>query len=622
MFLKKCDMISPPITLFFKGESIHSSIFSGILTIAVYIVVFVFSVIYLQEFINKTNPTAYFFNRFVKDAGEFTLDHSSMFHYVYTINKISQTISKFDLDMFRIIGLEQINVDVYYSSVDLNVTPHWLYGICDINDSNTKSLDHLIPIEENDNSACIRKYYNPATRKYYDITDNKNFKWPSIAHGMSNPNYTFYGLIVEKCRNDDLRKLSGLGPCKSKEEIDNYILSSGIVLEFVDHYPDVLNYKEPFSKYFYTVSNLLYPKSFTVNHINFNPALIKTHNGIFFDNIIEERSYLFDQNEKVSMDEEIEMKDNNGNPVYDENGNKMYRSTGIVSSFYFWMQNRLQYYERNYKRLQDILGNIGGLSRTIFIAAGIINILVNKYIILLDTEELALSLGNKNCNDKINNQAPITIYNNNNDILYPPRRLYYDRQNYIQQTPNKEPISKENILLNTYSGNEKSSNKNYMNIKINNLINNYNNTNNNEISQGGNSEKETQKNLVKKMKYRRKRIQPKFKNSKFKENNNDKEKDKDLDKKTIKNIIIENNANDNRPNQKQNFNFVRYIWFNICCRRNNPNILYYEDYREKILSEENIIKGYIDISNLIKLNKLDVQKDIEDNINNISHKII
>ena len=35
------------------------------------------------------------------------------------------------------------------------------------------------------------------------------------------------------------------------------------------------------------------------------------------------------------------MKDINGNPLYDENGNKQYKLTGIASSFYFWMQNRL-----------------------------------------------------------------------------------------------------------------------------------------------------------------------------------------------------------------------------------------------------------------------------------------
>ena len=89
-----------------------------------------------------------------------------------------------------------------------------------------------------------------------------------------------------------------IGRFKSSEEIYNYITSNAIVLKFIDHFPDVLNYKEPFSKYFYSISNLLYQNSFTVNHININPAMIKTHNGIFFDNVVVEYSYLFDQKTK------------------------------------------------------------------------------------------------------------------------------------------------------------------------------------------------------------------------------------------------------------------------------------------------------------------------------------
>ena len=144
-----------------------------------------------------------------------------------------------------------------------------------------KNYGHLIPEEERENSACIRKYYNPNTKKYYDIKDKKNFIWPNLAHGMSSNNYTYYGLIVEKCKDDELRALSGFGNCKNNEEIDNYITSNAIVLKFIDHYPDVLNYKEPFTKYFYSISNLLYQTSYTINHVNINPAMIKTQNGIF-----------------------------------------------------------------------------------------------------------------------------------------------------------------------------------------------------------------------------------------------------------------------------------------------------------------------------------------------------
>ena len=92
------------------------------------------------------------------------------------------------------------------------------------------------------------------------------------------------------------------------------------------------------------------------------------------------------------MDEEIEVVDGEGNPLYNEDGSKIIKSTGIVSCFYFWMQNRLQYYERNYKRLQDIMSDIGGLSRVVLIIAIFINALVSNYVILLDTEDLALSI--------------------------------------------------------------------------------------------------------------------------------------------------------------------------------------------------------------------------------------
>ena len=76
----KFDMISPPITLYFKGDNIHLSIFSGILTIIAYLIIFICGVYYSLEFINKENPTAFFLNRYIDDAGHFPLNASSLFH--------------------------------------------------------------------------------------------------------------------------------------------------------------------------------------------------------------------------------------------------------------------------------------------------------------------------------------------------------------------------------------------------------------------------------------------------------------------------------------------------------------------------------------------------------------
>lgn len=42
---------------------------------------------------------------------------------------------------------------------------------------------------------------------------------------MSNDNYSFYSVIIEKCKDDNLRKLAGLGACKNNDTIDSIIKS-------------------------------------------------------------------------------------------------------------------------------------------------------------------------------------------------------------------------------------------------------------------------------------------------------------------------------------------------------------------------------------------------------------
>ena len=47
----------------------------------------------------------------------------------------------------------------------------------------------------------------------------------------------------------------------------------------------------------------------------------------------------------------------------------------------------------------------------------------------------------------------------------------------------------------------------------------------------------------------------------------------------------------------------------ICCGSNNKKIRYYENIRETLISEENIIQNYLDIYNLLKINNIP-KKDI------------
>ena len=562
MIFKKIDMLSPPITLFFKGDNSHSSIFSGILTIVAYIIIVIFGVYYSLDFIQKKNPSVFFFDRYIEDSGEFTLNSSSIFHYIelrYTLDP--NIVSSLDFDMIRIIGLESITID-NYPITNLENTPHWLYGLCN-NSTDTENIGYLITSEQFFSCACIRKYYDPNTKKYYNTNEN-----------------TFYGVIVEKCKNDELRTISGLGSCKDIDEINNFVYSHLITMYLIDHYSNVLDYHKPFKKYLYTVSNMIFPKSYTVNNMNFDPLMIRSHNGIFFDNIIEELSYLFNQNEKVTMDEEIEVKDENGNFEYDESGNKKLESTGIVSSYYFWLQNRLQYYERNYKRLQDTLSSIGGISRAVFVVAVFINSIVSNYIILLDTEELYISL-NIPKETKI-----IKPFNKDKKILCTPKRHYYYNNNYrAKQASNFDRMIKEDVeIYNFQSENERIMRNNNLNIKRNNPFEPSRLENQNVIIINN-------KQINKRIKFDK---YQKGYDKRKEYNNNLNKTDDDKNEENIK------------SKKGNSFSFWKYLKYIICCKRKNSDILFYEDYRAKYISEEEIIHSHINLSLLINsYNKLE-----------------
>jgi len=71
-------------------------------------------------------------------------------------------------------------------------------------------------------------------------------------------------------------------------------------------------------------------------------------------------------------------------------------------------------------------------------------------------------------------------------------------------------------------------------------------------------------------------------------------------------IYIKDKQNEisNKPNEKQNFNWFSYIKYLASCSKNNPEIYFYIDFRTKLNSEENIIQNYIDIYNLLDVNKI------------------
>ena len=118
MIFRNLDFLSPPITLYHKGKRKHSSVISGIITIISYLIILACIIYYLIDFIEKSNPTTYFFNRYVEDAGIFSFNESSIFHYINLISTSPDRRNEFDFNSIMIYGIQFI-VENYINYFDI-----------------------------------------------------------------------------------------------------------------------------------------------------------------------------------------------------------------------------------------------------------------------------------------------------------------------------------------------------------------------------------------------------------------------------------------------------------------------------------------------------------------------
>ena len=180
MFLKYIDIVSPKITFYYNGSLIHYSIFSGIISILAILLIIRFSTPFLSDFIHNKNLNTFYYISFIEDAPTLMINSTSLFHFVnLAINGRIRVNAGIDFTVFNIIGTTK----AYQGQYDLKEISHWLYGIC--NESDAEGINHLISYDFFTKAACIKKYFDHYTQKYYD-KGHPNFKYPSISHGSFN----------------------------------------------------------------------------------------------------------------------------------------------------------------------------------------------------------------------------------------------------------------------------------------------------------------------------------------------------------------------------------------------------------------------------------------------------
>ena len=528
MLLKNLDYLSPPVTFYHQGSLSHPSIISGILSIFSFLLIIAAACYFLLDIIKRKNPTAFYFNSFVEDSEIFPLNASSFFHFIsLSVNFKELDIGGVDFTSFRIIGFDNYFQAYLINNKDLSKMDHWLYGLCN-NETDTEGIGYLIKYDFFKKSACIRKYFDSTKQKYYD-TNDPEFKWPILAHGTFNPNNKFYTAVIEKCEESTVNLILGEGShCRNDSEINRILgFNGGAYFYYIDNYVDVLDYKNPITKFFNIIENAMQLDHYFMNHLNFNPTLIKTHNGLIFDNVIKELGYAYERNDVLTY----------------PNDNK-----DILTVYCLWLKNRMNYYERTYKTLQEVFSSIGGIYQVIIIVAININRFYNNYIILLDSEKLLSNLIN------FENHS-----SNKNKIKLENKKI-----NDLKNVKNNEKsISQKQDLKN---------NSEEININNESRLKNLKNHSKNNISK--NDDIYTTE-FIGDMNGRNKSLEKQ-------------------DKNEIKNESeIKNN----------NKSFFSFIIFKLSYNSKNNFFQTYNDFRKKIISEEHIIRNHLNLYYIVKNNE-------------------
>ena len=383
--------------------------------------------------------------------------------------------------------------------------------------------------------------------------------------------------MIERCKNDILNLALGEEyKCGNNEEFEDFLnveIPKTFNLYFSDNYINILDYKNPYSNFFNRIENSIENNKYSINYLNFNPSTVITNDGLFSDNNNENISYIFDRKDEY-------LKDQEGYEIY--------------MGYYFYLKNMNNLYERSYEKIMDVISNIGGVNDIINIIFFYINVFISEYKSLLDMKLiLDSSINTENSQNKNSNiknrmedlkRGHSFDINENRNTTYRYKFISTNLEDKKEKNFIPNNISKK-IVYNEEGDIDKFKNVNEINatklrpVKIN--------------KSDGNKLFEVTRDINTKSALYHDKVISENEEKDFKENIN---KDKDNFKNT-KNL---------------NFYFCHYILFKITFEQKSKVVNIYDDFRKKILSEEHLVKNYLNNYNLLEVTKKN--KNLEETI--------
>ena len=409
--LELFDLLSPEITLYYKGKLRHTSNISGIISIISIIITLIFTIIFLRD-LKRKNPSAFYYNRYIENIKPIPYNSSGLFHLL-NLSNINFTYETNRI--FTIIGINKFTYSYDFNNIES--FDHYIYDYCEEKD--IKGIESILKYTYKLNkSFCLKKFYNKTNKKVYNLNNNE-YPYPQIKYLASHPQATLYGIVIIKCKNSTIINNNN---CYSNDNINEILKSlTSYSIGFLDHNILIDNYENPNSNIYHLVKNLYdFGVGYTTNHLNFLPTMLRTNKGYIFNNEVSLNSYKFSFNEKLTtlFSEE-------------ENPNK-----DIYAVFYLWLQNQEDTFVRSYKKIQDILGSITGLARVIFLSAKMLNMLIHNLTYINDI----------NCDMK--NHYKFIINKPDNSVIH-PIKLRNNSKNQLKNSSILNNIHINNELNNT-----------------------------------------------------------------------------------------------------------------------------------------------------------------------------
>lgn len=332
--LSKIDAFGAHPGLLINSKQKYKTFFGATLSILLVVIIIIYFFFLGKEWIERKSPSVNLSTEYITNPKKLGFKGN----YEFLISLQSKKIAKVDESIYytRAFVTDTLSDDKGEKKID---TKELLMETCD------KVMKHSKYAKEVE-SFTLKNYYclsfNQGNSSFETTNDDLY-----IRDSWGNVGFRMIQIKFYKC-NETLTP----GKCKSSKEIDDFIQNTILTYFSFDNFIQTSDYSHPFSsgvkEYFYYPSNYFY---LAITHY-LRHVTIASNDGLIFNSYSYQTTFKHDR--MFHYEKTNENKDN-------------------FISLSIQLANERDYYDRQYDKIPDLAGQIGGLYKAVFLILVIIS---------------------------------------------------------------------------------------------------------------------------------------------------------------------------------------------------------------------------------------------------------